>query len=84
MAAGIIAASLWDHIWLMEPMAETAHKFDDDPHRMFVRGYHLDEVIETSPVELGEKFSLVLWPKSSIRLLPALRLVSKPPTVVKV
>ncbi|RYP06058.1 hypothetical protein DL764_003421 [Monosporascus ibericus] len=65
----ITAGSPWDHIWILGPAGEASHKaggscswsakfFDDDPVRMFLRGYHLDDITETLPFEPKETFAL--------------------------
>ncbi|RYP75046.1 hypothetical protein DL770_007490 [Monosporascus sp. CRB-9-2] len=65
----ITAGSPWDYIWASGPASEPSHKaggtgnwsakfFDDDPVRMFLRGYHLDDITETLPFEPRETCNL--------------------------
>ncbi|KAM5344049.1 hypothetical protein ACJ41O_012586 [Fusarium nematophilum] len=67
----ITAGSPWDYIWGLGPAGEACHKaggmetwsakfFDQDPGRMFVRGYHLDHITERLPFESEERFDLEL------------------------
>ncbi|KAJ3544885.1 hypothetical protein NM208_g2790 [Fusarium decemcellulare] len=66
----ISTTSPWDHIWMAGAAGEAAHKaggptdtwftefFDDDPERMFVQGYRLDDIIMISVLQPERAFSL--------------------------
>ncbi|KAF5004805.1 hypothetical protein FDECE_8720 [Fusarium decemcellulare] len=66
----ISTTSHWDHIWMAGAASEAAHKaggptdtwfaefFDDDPERMFVQGYRLDDIIEVSDLQSERALSL--------------------------